>query len=159
MPLLQRVKIIALGPKPLLAKDHEFIRPRIADEENDYGTVTVAVQAIDAARLEMARETGDFVFMLRNSKDKGSKSIQAINQTILASLGLGNSRVGFYEHYAASMVASGSLVPRQQQIGSINVRGSQDRVFLKSLPRVPENNISEPAVNEIEVGSGAEVDL
>ncbi len=157
MPLLQKVKVIALGPRPLLSTEHEFIRPMVGGEENDYGTITVAVKVMDAAKLEMGREIGKFVFMLRNSKDTENKSIQAINQAILASLGLGNSVIGFYQYYAASMVSSGSLLSRNQQIGSIlQASGNQGRVLLKSLPRVPEDK-SIPVNSVIDAEAGEDM--
>ncbi len=151
MPLLQKVKIIALGPRSLRSKEQDFIRPRASDDDG-YGSVTVAVRVMDAAKLEMARVTGEFVFMLRNSEDKESKSIKAINQGILASLGLSNSATGFYAYYAASRVASGSLVPLHQQIGSAVIQANQDRAFMKSVPLAQEILVPVPADSNNEIG-------
>ncbi|MCF6226954.1 MAG: Flp pilus assembly protein CpaB, partial [Xanthomonadales bacterium] len=79
MPLLQKIKVIALGPMSLRSKEQSFIHPGVSSDDDGYGTVTVAVRVMDAAKLEMARVTGEFVFMLRNSEDKENKSIKAIN--------------------------------------------------------------------------------
>lgn len=157
MPLLQKIKVIALGPRSLRSKEQGFIHPSVNSDDDGYGAVTVAVRVMDAAKLEMARVTGEFVFMLRNSEDKENKSIKAINESILVSLGLNNSTTNFYEYYAASRVASGSLVPLHQQIGSAIIQSSQDREFTKSMPLAQESREVVPEAGGVDE-TGAELE-
>lgn len=98
LPLLHKVRIIATGNRPLLAKEQEFAYPD--PEEDGYATVTVAVKIKNAAKLELAREAGKLVFFLRNAEDELLKSVRAMDESFLGSSSTTTS--SYIKYYSGS---------------------------------------------------------
>lgn len=69
-PLLQNVRILSVDAYSLRSKEQDFVIASAEGGAVHYGSVTVGVEYESAAKLVLARDTGDIMFMLRNKDDE-----------------------------------------------------------------------------------------
>lgn len=67
--LLQNVRVLSVDAYPLHSKKQDFVIAANNEGLIQYSNITVGVNFDDAAKLILARDVGDIVFMLRNKSD------------------------------------------------------------------------------------------
>lgn len=89
-PLLQNVKVLATGQKPVNSKPANNLQnPDQAMVDNNYATVTLDADPQEAQTVIMAREIGKITALLRNPQDKNP--LRAIPAQMASLLGAGSS--------------------------------------------------------------------
>jgi pilus assembly protein CpaB len=89
-PLLQNVKVLATGQKPVNSKPvNNLQNPDQAMVDNNYATVTLDADPQEAQTVIMAREIGKITALLRNPQDKNP--LRAIPAQMASLLGAGSS--------------------------------------------------------------------
>lgn len=113
-PLVENVRVLAVGRRALVARDADFA-PATDDPMADqtYSTVTVGVSADIASRLLLARDLGSIVVMIRNRTDEDPMRSDLLSLDGLLS---GTSREGAFEYFSNTQVADGALFPKLEQV-------------------------------------------
>ena len=142
VPLRDRVRVLAVGRSALRTRDQDFVarsrggqgrrsgRGSSSMRREQYATVTVALDKGDAARVSLARQSGDLVFMLRNTDDQDPGIQRSVGEeSIWEAVSDRGSGVTFYAPGRAEgfMIRPGHLPSRQS-------RGASGRRLVKSKP-------------------------
>lgn len=131
LPILQQVRVLSIGTSPLVSREQDFVRYPPGGEFESYATVTVGVDREDAARLILAGDLGDLVFMLRNNGDREQADNNPLDKTLLLR-DLMLSETALIEYYLSSNSANGVVRPTYMPAEPVTtVRG---RRAVKSLP-------------------------
>ncbi len=130
-PVQQRVRVLAAGPKRLLAREQSFVRRRSEDDYRGYATVTVGVKRADAARLQLATELGDVLFMLRNAEDSQRRNIGPLDKHLLLTE-LAEDDRQFVEFFTPANNENGIMKPAIAPVESITP--GNNRKLTKSVP-------------------------
>lgn len=108
-PLLQKVRILAVDALSLVSKDQDFIAQHSGfDDSMQYSSVTVGVGFDDAAKLILARDIGDLVFMLRNKTDSEQLNSDLLTREDL--LHQNNSNSKSYKFYSSTQPGGSSKI-------------------------------------------------
>jgi len=108
-PLLQKVRILAVDALSLVSKEQDFIAQHSGyDDSMQYSSVTVGVGFDDAAKLILARDIGDLVFMLRNKEDRAHLKSDLLTKEDL--LHQNNSNSKSYKYYSSAKPAGSSRI-------------------------------------------------
>lgn len=131
LPLRERVRILSVGRMPLLSLEQDFVVAADGHEGEHYATVTVGVPREDAARLTLANDLGELVFMLRNTADEQINDDPPLDRHLLwADLVSGEGRS--IQFYSASNSENGVMQATSVAIESLGQ--ASGRRAVKSLP-------------------------
>ncbi|MGZ9899910.1 Flp pilus assembly protein CpaB [Shewanella gaetbuli] len=108
-PLIQKVTILSVDNVSLVSQSQDFRMYGYDKNFLEYSTVTVGVKYADAAKVQLAKNLGEIVFMLRNSQDQSIASNQAITSEF--SHGSNHRVAGRYMLYTSSHAANGEIKP------------------------------------------------
>ncbi|WP_179105653.1 Flp pilus assembly protein CpaB [Vreelandella utahensis] len=150
VPLRDRVRVLSVGRQPLRTRDQDFVsRSRggrngqrsgvlggdssASSRRDRYATVTVALKEEEAARVALAREAGDLVFMLRNTNDEGKGIQQMVDEQSIWEAVSGRQEAGSRVTFYAPSQAEGFMI-RPGHLRKRRSRSGTDRRFIKSEP-------------------------
>jgi len=115
LPLMQNVRVLAVGQRALVTRDADLSNDlQNPDADQSYSTLTIGVNADNAARLLLARDLGRITVMLRNRNDEKPFESKLLGRDGLLS---GNADSGTFEFYAGSRVENGQLKPSIESVG------------------------------------------
>lgn len=140
-PLLQRVRVLSVDERPLLAREQESIS--YESHSLDYGSITVAAPYKEAVALTVAKNSHDIRFLLRNEKDEQLVSDRALGGYELVSDDSEKRNDGEYIFYSNMTMGAGVIEPKvvkskpdvqpvranpliRQQVNSYVVEGSNN---------------------------------
>ena len=143
VPLRDRVRVLAVGHQPLRSRDQDFVsRSRSGFRSGDassssrrdrYATVTVALKEDEAARVALAREAGDLVFMLRHAGDDGEGIQRTVDEQSIWEAVSGRQVAGSGVTFYAPSQADGFMI-RPGHLPNRQSRSGTDRRLIKSKP-------------------------
>ncbi|SDD69290.1 Flp pilus assembly protein CpaB [Aquimonas voraii] len=115
-PLVENVRLLATGTSALATREADFgLQPEEGYAESTYSTVTVGVNAEQAAQLMLAKDMGTVVVLLRNRRDESPLEAESLSAETL----LGGTRPGqSYSYIAGSNAEGGSLRPVVKQVSA-----------------------------------------
>jgi len=144
-PLLQNVRVLSVDAYPLHSKKQDFVIATDRDGLIHYGNITVGVPFDDAAKLVLARDIGDIVFLLRNKEDHQFHDGEMITKLDLdQEKKQGNS----YQFYAAT--AGGVIKPMVKLIASSPDINRNKRVFSQPIVKELDSANSDDQNSSIE---------
>jgi len=107
-PLLQEVRILAVDDISLVSSTQDFVIHGMEGGSMEYSNITVGVKYKDAAKLLLAKDIGDIVFMLRNRDDKKKVAKTVLDNKFLTQEA---STSGRYRLYTSSKIENGEIKP------------------------------------------------
>ncbi|WMS87249.1 Flp pilus assembly protein CpaB [Pleionea litopenaei] len=142
-PLLQKVRILAVDALSLVSKEQDFVTFNNGADSLSYSSVTVGVSFDDAAKLILARDVGDIVFMLRNKEDINLLKADLVTKQDLMGAGSGASQT--YKFFGGSQAANGVITPTtktfQQSVTTLSAYKS--KVHLNAVEEIKKNASAE----------------
>lgn len=131
LPLKERVRILSVGRMPLLSREQDFVIVPDRGADEHYATVTVGLPREDAARLTLANDLGELVFMLRNVVDEAINDDPPLDRRLLwTDLVSGEGR--YIQFYSASNSENGVMQATPVAVESLGQ--ASGRRAVKSLP-------------------------
>ncbi|WP_351079129.1 Flp pilus assembly protein CpaB [Shewanella sp. CAL98-MNA-CIBAN-0140] len=121
-PLLQKVRILSVDNISLVSQTQDFKMYGYEKDFLEYSTITVGINFKDAAKVILAKELGEIVFMLRNSSDKTKVSNRAITSDFKQGRIKNSSRS--YKLYTSSKISNGEIKPITVNV----ISGQQSRL-------------------------------
>ncbi len=130
LPLLSRVKIIAVDNNSLMTRNQAYSMP-VSQEEAGYSNITIGVKAKDAAKLALAKESGLLYIFLRNAEDQKANSVDGIDTEFLYQTQAGGANS--YKYYSSANASSGGIDPVHKYFTRVS-RSLSTRELVKSVP-------------------------
>lgn len=115
-PLLQKVRILSVDNISLVSQTQDFKMYGYDKNFLEYSTITVGVKFKDAAKVILAKELGEIVFMLRNSTDETNTSSRALISDFNKKINRNDK--GSYKLYTSSLITNGEIKPVTVTISS-----------------------------------------
>lgn len=128
--LRERVRILSVGQDSLRSREQDFTIPEQGLDR--YATVTIGVPREDAARIALAEQLGDMVFMLRGPNDKLIHGDELLSQS---SLWQQLAQTRGTQYFTNATNSSGALIPAFVPATSVGTKPL--RQFQKSVALSP----------------------
>lgn len=109
-PLLQRVRVLAVDERPLMAREQDNIS--YESHSLDYGSITVAAPYKEAVALTVAKNSHDIRFLLRNEEDEQMVPSRALGGYELVSDENQKKDEGEYLFYSNMTMGAGVGEPK-----------------------------------------------
>jgi len=145
-PLLQNVRVLALDAMPLVSKEQDFVALNGVD--SGYSNVTVGLDFEDAAKLVLARDVGEILFMLRNKEDHNLHDSALVTQLDLES---GSESANNYQFYSSTNSNAGVIMPVVKSISPNIQLDSSKMIFSVAKKKEKEEIKNEKNINSEEL--------